>query len=272
MLKNWLWGMSPYRPQYLPASLPVNAVLAAPLDFGVAEYEPGVLDEVGSAPPSHSGLSVRLVTALNSQTAKVGTPVEAVTTEPLFASNRHLILPVGSRVHGHVTAVDRARARHHNAELAFAFTSIEPPDLWTLDASEPRPIDATIDSIQGGHAMKHLRLSSDGATKMVESKKRFIAPAWAFIKAERSLNATADPFSTALLGAYRGKFVKEVTGGGPGLGLPASISGAMVPPLGVGFGFFGAARSIYSTFLKRGREINMPENTLIELTLDSGRE
>jgi hypothetical protein len=42
----------------------------------------------------------------------------------------------------------------------------------------------------------------------------------------------------------------------------------MVPPLGIGLGFFGAARSVYSTFLKRGLDIKIPANTEMEVRLE----
>src|SRR4030095_15677773 len=99
--------------------------------------------------------------------------------------------------------------------------------------------------------------------------KRFIAPAWAFVKAERSLNATNDSFEQALLGAYRGKFLKQFAGGSEsGFGLPGSISGAMIHPVGIGLGFFGAARAAYSNFLGRGRDVVLSDNTAMEIRLD----
>src|SRR5262245_46248580 len=75
--------------------------------------------------------------------------------------------------------------------------------------------------------MKHLQFDQGNTARLVESKKLFIAPAWAFIRAERSINATADPLGTAVLGAYRGKFLRQVIGTGEtsSFGLPASISG-----------------------------------------------
>jgi hypothetical protein len=240
----------------------------SPVDFGAAAFSEETFARIGTQTPDEGRISVRLVTPLNSQTATIGAPVEALTTRPVFASEHRLIYPVGSLLQGQVTEVDRARKLHHNGRLAFTFTTITPPVLWMSDAMATREIEGILAGIQIGRSMKGLHLDSDGGTRIVDSKKRFIAPAWAFIKAERSLNATADPFGTAVLGAYRGKFLKEVTGGSPGFGLPASISGAMVPPVGIGFGFFGAARSIYGTFLKRGRDIDLPSNTAMEIRLE----
>jgi hypothetical protein len=262
--------MSPYRPQHLPAGLPVNVELLAPLDFGMASFNEHAFAQIGAEPPDSSSIAARMMTPLNSQTAVIGAPVEALTTRPIFASDQRLIFPVGSRLSGTITEVDRARARRHNGRLAFTFSSITPPDIWISNATEPQPIDGNLAGIEVSRGMKGLRLDGEGAARIVESKKRFIAPVWAFIKAERSLGNTPDPFGTAVAGAYRGKFLREVSGAGvgSGFGLPASISGAMVPPLGIGFSFYGAARSIYATFLKRGRDIDIPVNTVMEIQLE----
>src|SRR5262249_44823977 len=156
-----------------------------------------------------------------------------------------------------------------HGQLAFTLTAIAPPDSWTSALSHSQEIETSLVSIQVNHEMKDLRIKERNTTGIVESKKRFIAPAWSFIRAERSLNHSADAFGTALLGAYRSKFRKQVPGaGGSGFGLPASISGARFPPVGIGFGFYGAARSAYSNFLGRGRDINLPDNTAMQLRLE----
>src|SRR5262249_38782787 len=162
---------------------------------------------------------------------------------PLFSSEHRLLFPVGSIVRGQVTGVNRARSRHHHGQLAFAFTTIEPPAAWT-SSMQASVIETDLFSVQVGHDMKDLRIDEQGNARIVESKKRFIGPGWAFISAGRSLNATADPFGTALLGAYRNKFLKQFAGREPGFGFPASISSAMIPHVAVGLGFYGAARAV----------------------------
>lgn len=269
-LKTWLWSMSPYHPQYLPEGTRLSAVLVTPLDFGEAIFQNGLLDDIGSEPPANSVVSVRLATALDSRTATPGTPVEATLTRPLFSTDHRLIFPVGSRVRGTVTQVTSARSRHRNGQMAFNLTTIEPPDSLMFAALQAHEVKGSLVSLGVTHDMKDLRISENGTARISESKKRFIAPIWSFIKAGRAVGASADSFETALLGAYRGKFLKQVTGGGgSGFGLPASISGAMVPPVGIGLGFYGAARSVYSTFLKRGRDINIPANTEMEVRLEA---
>jgi hypothetical protein len=254
-LKDWLWGMAPYHPQYLQSGTRLNAVLLTPLDFG-------------TEPPADSIVSARLLTPLDSKTAQVGASVDAELTRPLFSEDHKLIFPVGSKLQGKVTQVTKARTFHRNGQLGFTLTTIEPPLEW-MSLQPPQEIKTSLVSVAVTHDMKDLRIKGENTAAIVESKKRFIAPAWAFIKAERSVNASEDSFGTAVLGAYRGKFLKRVTGAGPSsFGLPGSITGAMVPPVGMGLSFFGAARSAYSSFLGRGRDINLPDNTAIEIRLE----
>jgi hypothetical protein len=273
-LKSWLWGMAPYHPQFLPLGTRLNAVLSTPLDFGEAVFEKGALAEIGSEPPPNSIVSVRLVTPLDSRAAKPGASVEALLTRPLFSEDHKLIFPVGATLHGQVTEASPARTFHRHGQLAFTFTTIAPPVLWMSETFHPQSVEASLVSIQVTHDMKDLRINENNAARIVESKKRFIGPAWSFIKAGRSVNASEDSFGTALLGAYRGKFLKQVIGTGreSSFGLPASITGSMIPPVGIGLGFYGAARSVYSNFLGRGRDINLPDNTPMEIRLEKQPE
>ena len=63
----------------------------------------------------------------------------------------------------------------------------------------------------------------------------------------------------------------EITGSDSTFGLPASVSGAMIPHVAVGLGLYGAARSMYSNFLGRGRDIELPQNTPMEIHLEKHR-
>ena len=85
--------------------------------------------------------------------------------------------------------------------------------------------DGTLFSTAVTHDMKNLRINENG-TKIVESKTRFIGPAWSFIAADRAFNASSHSFDDALFGAYRNKFLKQLVGRQSSFGLPGSISGS----------------------------------------------
>jgi hypothetical protein len=250
-LNNMLWGLSPYRPQSLPPGTALTATLLTPIDFGDALLADGALDDLGVEPPAGSTLFARLVTPLDSRKTPAGAPFEAILTRPLFSPEQRLIFPVGARLWGTVSEAKPARSFHRHGELALNLTTITPPESLMAGTLPPQEVDGGL-----------VRVEVDEG-----SKKRLIGMAWSIVKAQRSLGATADPFGQALLGTYRGKFLKQITGGDGGLGLPASISGAMFPPVGIGLGVYGAARSIYVNLLGRGQDVRLPANTPIEIRL-----
>jgi hypothetical protein len=236
------------------------------LDFGVAVFPAGELDQIGSEPPADSVVAARLITPLDSGAAAAGDVIEAELTRPLFSSEHRLIYPVGSILRGEVIDATPARSFHRNGQLAFSFNTLEAADVAAAGAVPSQEVEGSLFSAQVSHELKNLRINENGA-RIVESKTRFIGPAWAFIKVDRALNASADSFDDAILGAYRSKFLKEAIGQESRFGLPGSITGAMVPPVAIGMGIYGAARSVYSNFLGRGRNITLPANTPLQIRL-----
>ena len=41
----------------------------------------------------------------------------------------------------------------------------------------------------------------------------------------------------------------------------------MIPPVGIGLGMFGAARAVYSNFIRRGQDITLPADTRVQIDL-----
>lgn len=236
--------MSPYRPQSLPSGTRLRAVLEAPLSMGAAIVGKASLNFIGSMPPDDSIVSARLITSLASRTSKPGDPLKAVLTLPLFSRDHRLIFPVGSLLRGKVLSARAARSLHRNGELHFEFTSIEPPDLGISETSSERNVDGTLAGVHIGTDMSGLRVDASGDTRIAESKMRFFAPAYATLKAGFALNATADPVGRAFASAYTDNFMSAVVGNGPGFGILGGVSAAMIPPVAIGFAFYGAAGSI----------------------------
>jgi hypothetical protein len=267
-LKTFLWSLSPYRPQSLPVGTVLNATVLTPLNLGFAVVEPELLARMGSQPPPAGTISARLVTSLDSRKNKPGTPVEAVLTRPVFSEDHQLIFPEGSRLRGEILEVKAARMWHRNGQLAFEFATIETPASEMFGPPVMQQISGHLASVQVAGDMKDVRINDDGETRISESKKRFIAPAYALVKAGSSINSSADPLDRALIGAYQSKVTKGIKGSDPGFGLPGSISGAMIPQVGIGLGVYGASRAVYSNFFGRGKDIRFPADTLMEIRLD----
>jgi hypothetical protein len=234
--------MSPYRPQYVQAGTPLTAEFLSPLDFGVAVLGRHALDHIGSAPAADTTLSLRIVTPLDSRTVSIGSPVKAELTRPLFSPTRQLLFPVGAKVSGTVTEVTPARGLHRNGRLVFHFTKISPPDSEIAGLSTPQEIHGMISSIEVQKQMTDMRIAQNGDAQIFESKARFVRPVWSFVKTDRALDATSRSF--------------------------VSIPTARLSPLGIGLGLYGASRSIYASFVGRGRDIILPANTSVELRLE----
>jgi hypothetical protein len=82
------------------------------------------------------------------------------------------------------------------------------------------------------------------------------------------LGASSSAFGPAFAEAYGTNVFSRVLGGGSGLGLPASIAGKMIPPVGIALGAYGAGHALYSNVLGRGKNIALPADTSIEVRVD----
>jgi hypothetical protein len=273
LVKGMLWNLAPYRPQSLPRGVRYKVTLREPLDLGSAVLGIGALDQIGSELPAGSTIYARLETPLNSRTAKLGTPVKAVLTNPVFSWDHHLIFPVGSRLVGEVEQVVPAGLLKHTGELSFKFTKIEPPVSVLLGLTSAQEIDGRLLGVQVNGELSRVRIDGEGGARIVQSKERFVAPALALFSLGRGINADAQTFGHALTGAYSGNLFSRFLMGTPGfsLGLPAGIAGRMIPPVGIGLSLCSAARSLFVNILARGQEVDFPVNTPIEIRVEAAR-
>ena len=118
----------PYHKQSLPAGTQFTAELRSPLELGTEDPSPEELEQLGGEIPPGSVVHGRLVTPLSSATDQIGSPVEAVVSEPLFSSDHHLILPEGALLEGSVTQAIPARWLGRNGQLRFEFRQLDLPD------------------------------------------------------------------------------------------------------------------------------------------------
>ena len=196
-----------------------------------------------------------LVTPLGSAKSKKGDLVEAVLTQPLVASD-HLFLPEGSRLKGSVLQVRPARRFGRNGQLRIVFHQVVPP------SGIEEKVEA---SLEGVHVAKgeHLQLDSEGGAQVTAPKTRYLTTAIAVMLASSSIG---DGHGRDHDGDFRhgggGDVGSGAANGASGFRFVGTIVGAFAHSRVVasGFGFYGAAMSVYSHFLARGRDVVYPKD------------
>ncbi len=253
-LERFAVAQLPYHPQYMDAGTGFNADLRRPLDFGVEPLTPAVLEHIGTPPPSGSVVHAVLVTPLGSAKSKKGDPLEAVITQPLVVSD-HLFLPEGSRLKGSVLQARPARRFGRNGQLRIVFHQVVPP------SGIEEKVEASLEGVQVAQG-EHLQLDSEGGAQVSAPKTRYLTTAIAVMLASSSV---ADEHVRDNDGDFRGGGGDVGSGaanGASGFRFVGTIVGAFAHSRVVssGFGFYGAAMSVYSHFLARGRDVVYPKD------------
>ena len=242
----------PYHPQYMDAGTSFNADLQSPLDFGTEPLRAQALTAIGNAPPSGSVVHALLITPLNSATAKKGEPVEAVISQPLVVSDQ-LFLPQGSHIKGSVLQVRPARRLNRNGHLRIVFHQVVPPD------GIEQKVEASLEGVEVSKG-EHLSLDAEGGAQVTTPRTRYLTTAIAVALASSSMSPDHDArFHGADGGGDPGA---GAANGASGFGFIGTIVGALAHSRVVasGFGVYGAAVSVYSHFLARGRDVVYPKD------------
>ena len=254
----------PYHPQTLAAGTRFDAKLLTPIDFGTVTLPASELGEIGSQPAADSVAHARLSAALSSRSAHRGTPVEAILSQPLYSSDRHLVFPESSVLQGEVVQAKAARRWHRNGQLRFLFQEIEPP-ASALSEPHIQHVEGPLDSVDVGNTKDKVQMDAEGGTKTVASKKRFIAPAVTLFLAGRGLDNDPVRVHGIATGAHQTNSGGRALSGGVGFGLIGAALGQISRPFAATLGFCGAARSIYTHLIARGQDVEFPANTPIEI-------
>jgi len=254
----------PYHRQAFPPGTEFTAEMQRPLALGSETISSEKLARVGSAPPPDSVVHARLVTPLDSATARRGTPVQAVVTRPLYAAHQELIIPQGSRLEGSVIRAKPARWLHRDGSLRFTFQRLEPP------AAKPQAVQASLQAVVTS-AQANLKVDSEGGVSPKTSKTRYLMPALALTMAAWAATPDRDAVSAQAGAAApaQGGALGQVVAGGWGLGLLGSVVSlaAQSRVVSTVFGFYGAVGSVYTNIIARGRNVDFPANTPLEIRL-----
>jgi hypothetical protein len=261
-LKQALVERLPYHPTAISAGTGYEAELLAPLDFGLTNpSEPAAAD---ARPAPSSILNVRLITALDSSKTPRGTEVRAVLTEPVFTPDHQLVLPEGTTLEGEVTLATRSRWFHRNGQLRFIFERVKAP------MHDAAPLMASLESVHAS-GDDQLALDDEGGVTATNSKTRFIAPTLALLALHGNLDRHehADPDGDGHM--IHDNNPGAVTAGGFfGLGILGIPLSHMAPPIGLTLSIMGASRTVYRNIVAKGREVQFPADTIMQLQLAPG--
>ena len=239
----------PVHAQYLEAGTAYSAELGAPLDFGAEPLTPEMAQSITSAPPDGTVVHARLLTPLNSATTPKGANVEAVVSRPEFDGSR-LVVPQGSVLKGSVLQVEPARPPGRNGKLRIVYHELD------LPGGMQGKVDAILAGVQADKAA-NLSLDTEGGASAASPNSRFVTTA-----------ITIGLAGYAFIGdSGGGDLVHSSAGGAAGFKLIGIAIGLATRSqvYGMALGAFGSARSIYSNFVARGRDVVFPKNTLMEI-------
>ena len=238
----------PFGGQAVRAGTNFTAVMREPLDFGSRFVEAADLAQLGSAPPANSVVRARLLDAINSKTALVGSPVRVAIMRPLISAEGQLILPEGAEILGEVTRAVPARRFGRNGKLQLRFNQVTGAG-WAGALS----ISGSLDAVEANGAAG-LRLDEEGGASIPVSKKRLVAPAIAV-----ALSTTAVPDEDS---------ATTMQGGAPGwsgFGLAGTALSLSAPAMAGPLGWWGSASSVYFNLIRRADEVVFPANTVLEI-------
>lgn len=251
----------PVHPQYIDAGSIYFAEIQAPLEFGSELLTPQIAAQLDRPLPSDCFVRARLLTPLNSSSAHVSDPIDAVVLRPLLGPDGSLYLPAGAHLTGAVSQAAPARMPGRNGSLRIGFHELVLPPEWT--AARTLKIEGDLDGVQSAES-GHVSLDSEGGAHATDPSSKYINTVVTVGLAAVSFGVGGDTL---------GDTTERAAGGAGGYKLIGIVLGATVhsQPLGMAMGALGAARSIYIHFIARGRDVVFPKNTSMEIALGTHR-
>jgi type IV secretory pathway VirB10-like protein len=264
-LKDAAVQQLPYHPQYIAKGTVYDAELSSPISFG--RVVPADAAPAGTVPAPDSILTARLAMTLDSSKTPRGTTFEAVITQTVFSADHQVILPEGTTLTGEVTLARPARKFHRNGQLRFLFQTVHVPN------QAPGPLLGALHSIDASDD-DHVAVDDEGGATLENSKTRFIAPALSLMTLHASMehdgHSFADPDGDGSIKHAGSGAGARGMGGFIGMGLIGAAVSQITRPIGIAMGFYGAARTMYSNVLGKGREVTFEADTPVQVRLAPG--
>ena len=275
-LVDFLWAKLPYHPQYMRRGTRFDAPLQDALQFGTESLKVSDLTVLGSQPIGDRVARVRLLTALDSASAKQGEAVDAVIAAPVFSADHKLVLPAGTHLLGIITLAKGARSFHRAGRLRFNFQKVELPAefaKWNPPASAEPPslmTQATLAAAEESGSAR-IKVDSEGGVQVQDSKTRFLAPVISLLLANKAADNDAGRHralgasGSAATSGSDANISGRTLGGASGFGLVGAAVSQSSPYVGMAFGYYGLAWSVYSNVIAKGGEVQFNKNAMMDI-------
>ncbi len=249
---RFFYSQLPYHPQRIWKGTQFVADLDAPVMVARGPRPIAHVQDVAltSGLPPDAIVKARLITALDSQSARHGDPVVALLTQPLFDEHQNLLLPEGTELDGEVLRAKAARSFARNGQLQFTFRGIRPP------GQQAEKMRGTVTGAEGSKN-ENLSVDGEGDVKAQPDKNRFVAPLLLGLLAAHGQDDDG------------GAGTQVVAANGFGLVARVVALTAASPAVATGFGAYGFAKSVYFRFIARGHTVTFPKDTQLEVQLSS---
>ena len=268
--KTMLYSQLPYHPQSIPPNTAWSFQLNQPLllaTLGAVNPSPlpttrkpatkpkkqkqknsaqNPTDATSSNTPPETRWMIHavLTTPLNSKTAKVGDPVEALVVEPVLDQNHAIAIPQGAMLVGKVANSKPARSFGRSGKLRFNFQQVRFPE---------KPPEAVRGALAGALAPDGMSLDAEG--NLTDKHK----------------GSVLVPLALGLLAGHAldtdGNMTAQTGVASNGFGLAGRVAGltAGSRSLAAGIGFYAVGLTITQTWLRPGHQIVFPEGSRIQI-------
>jgi hypothetical protein len=247
-IEKWIYAQLPGSPSMIWTGTQFDAELTGPVKIPGPESPPLPQAETDATPTGI--VEARLTVDLNSAKDRHGAPVMAVLTRPLLTPDgKQVIFPEGAKLEGLVTESQPARWFSRNGRLRFTFRSID---------AEGKSGITVHGQLAGAEASGKVKISEEGTATASSGPDKYLAPmALGLLTVASYGDDAAHAGNSAVISNGFG-FVARVAA-------MASANAAV----GRGFAYFALSKSIYYRWIARGREVQFPKDTQIEILLNN---
>jgi hypothetical protein len=235
----------PYHPEYIDQGTVFATALLEPVTVLVP------VQSMTASLQASDYLHLHLLTSINSSTSPAGTEIVAVVSQPYYQADHQLLYPVGTKITGIVEKASSAGWMKRNGSIVFAFRSVQMPDGSTRD------IHSTVAGIQAERS-EGLDVGKEGELHATTSNfARVLAPVSVIGPSRAVADSTLQKTAWSRSGEGR-----------KGFGLLGAGAAQASVGTAIGFGYFGAAKTLCEAFITKGSNVNLPVHTPILVRLD----